>query len=455
MSSRPPVIFIHGFIGTLDVSGFALPHAAPDLLGYGEFRDVSPDSISLPAQVEHLRKFIEVRYGDAVVDLVGHSVGGAIAMLFAARYPGRVRRIVNIEGNFTLADAFWSASVGRMSANEADGMLAGFRADPLQWIGKAIPQAEPRMQQVAGRWLSHQPASTLRAMGRSVVDVTGSENYDAMLREVFARHPVYLLAGERTRSEWHLPDWAIARCAGMNVIAGCGHLMMLERPEEFAGAVAAFLNAPDMPIKSYLDQHFVDKAAFAALSGMSPERLDQLIQAQAVPAATYVCDGKAIHSAVFGATAIGENITGEFFRPECARWAKLANEAVSGCEHDTVRTLLAEELRTALAAHKLAPAEIEGRVEAYLPYFWNGTFSLCVADPSTGAGIARKEMLQERLTALTANGANARPEGMAESELLELIDAYAQSSMRFSPAEFERSSRKRLVDDLRAKILNS
>lgn len=375
-------------------------------------------------------------------------------MLFAATYPDCVRRLVNIEGNFTLGDAFWSASVGRMTADEADAVLADFRANPLQWIGIAVPQPAPQLQQVAERWLAHQPASTLRAMGQSVVDVTGSESYDALLRKVFARHPVYLLAGERTRNEWNLPGWALARCAGMKVMSGCGHLMMIESPKEFADSVAAFLSAPDLPIKSYLDQHFVDKASFAELSGISPGRLDQLIEARAIPAATYVCDGSAIHSAVFGATEIDENISGEYFRPQCARWTKVANQAARGAEHDAVRALLAEELRVALAAHKLEPAAIDSRIEAYLPHFWNGTFGLCVSDPSTGEGIARKEMLQERLTALTGNGAHARPDGVSESDLLALIEAYAQSAMPFSPAEFERSSRKRLVDDLRAKIVN-
>lgn len=308
MPKPTPIIFIHGFIGTFDVRGIVAPHAAPDLLGYGEYRDVSPDDISLPAQVEHLMKFIDARYSDAVVDLVGHSVGGAIAMLFAHAYPDRVRRIVNVEGNFTLADAFWSASVGRMSADAADAMLAGFVAAPLRWIRGAIPDAAPEMQPVATRWLAHQPSSSLRAMGRSVVEITGSENYSTLLRGVFERHPVFLLAGERTRGGWHLPGWAAARCADMKVLAGCGHLMMVERPEQFAETIAAFLTEPDMSIKSYLDQHFVDKAAFAALSGISLERVDQLIQAQAIPAATYVCDGGAIHSSVFGATRIDENI---------------------------------------------------------------------------------------------------------------------------------------------------
>jgi lipase len=36
MKSSSPAVFIHGFIGTLDITGYALPHAAPDLLGYGK-----------------------------------------------------------------------------------------------------------------------------------------------------------------------------------------------------------------------------------------------------------------------------------------------------------------------------------------------------------------------------------------------------------------------------------
>lgn len=244
MSEPTPIIFIHGFIGTFDVPEMATPYAAPDLLGYGQYRDVSPDLISLPAQVEHLLALIDARFGDAAVDLVGHSVGGAIAMLFAHTYPDRVRRIVNVEGNFTLADAFWSASVGRMTADEAEAMLAGFVDSPLQWIRGAIPDAAPAMRQVAARWLAHQPSSTLRAMGRSVVDITGNDSYDQLLRDVFEHHPVYLLAGERTRDGWHVPDWAAARCSDMKVLAGCGHMMMAERPERFAKTIAAFLMEP-------------------------------------------------------------------------------------------------------------------------------------------------------------------------------------------------------------------
>ncbi|WP_431208022.1 alpha/beta fold hydrolase [Burkholderia cepacia] len=243
MTQPTPVVFIHGFIGTLDVRGWNGPHLAPDLLGYGAYRAVPFDAISLAAQVEHVRQTVDAHFGAQPVDVVGHSVGGAIAMLFAHAHPACVRRIVNVEGNFTLDDAFWSASVGRMTPGEADAMLDGLRADAPGWLRGAIDAPSPGQLDDARRWLAHQPASTLRAMGHSVVATTGEPGYLQALAQVFERHPVWLVAGERSRAGWHVPDWALARCAGFDTIAGCGHLIPAERPDAFRDAIGRILGA--------------------------------------------------------------------------------------------------------------------------------------------------------------------------------------------------------------------
>lgn len=237
MSQPTPVVFVHGFIGTFDVPAWNGPHLAPDLLGYGAHRATPFDAITLAAQVAHLRRIVDAHFGAAPVDAVGHSVGGAIAMLFAHAHAERVRRVVNVEGNFTLDDAFWSASVGRMTPAEADAMLDGLRADPPGWLRGAIDAPPPRLHDDARRWLAHQPASTLRAMGRSVVETTGAPGYLHTLAQVFDRHPVWLVAGERSRAGWHVPDWALARCAGIETIEGGGHLAPAERPDAFRAAL--------------------------------------------------------------------------------------------------------------------------------------------------------------------------------------------------------------------------
>jgi hypothetical protein len=205
-----------------------------------------------------------------------------------------------------------------------------------------------------------------------------------------------------------------------------------------------------MSLGFYLQQHFINKSAFASLAGISIERLDELVAAQAVPGPTYTCDQNTVRSAAFGVIACEESLTGEYFRPQCARWARIAAQATHGSERAAVLAELTSELRAALqACCDDDAAAVESRIQGYLPHFWDGTFGLCVADPSSGAGIVRKEMLQERLTRLTTNGSNPSPAGVSQHELLRLIDDYAASAMPFSPAEYERSSRKRLVDDLR------
>lgn len=198
-----------------------------------------------------------------------------------------------------------------------------------------------------------------------------------------------------------------------------------------------------------LQTHFVDKAMFAVRAGISVDRLDELIGIHAIPCPTYTCDGASIRSAVFVDIPIAEALSGEYFRPEvralcdrsrqgCARGGACGRAGGTGEEH-----------RAVLQSHCGAKDAVEARVQAYLPFFFNGTFGLCVSDPSTGAGIVRKEMLQEKLVEVTANGNNAFPADCSGDTLLGLIDDYADSSMPFSPAEYHRSSRKRLVDDLR------
>jgi hypothetical protein len=208
------------------------------------------------------------------------------------------------------------------------------------------------------------------------------------------------------------------------------------------------LGAP-VSLKSYLKRHFVDKPTFAALLGITVERLDELIAAKAIPEPTYICNGNYVRSAAFGAIETEESISGEYFRPECTRWARIAERASPGEERAAVLSELTSELETCLRTYFDDPATIEGKIKVYLPSFLNGTFGLCVADPSTGAGIVRKEILQEKLSDLTENGSNPSPANIPKSDLLQLIDDYALSTMPFSPAEYARSSRNRLVDDLR------
>ena len=159
---------------------------APDLLGYGERAHEGVTGLRLEDQADLLASVLDGADVERA-DVAGHSVGGAVAVLLATRHPDRVRALVSIEGNMTPPDAFWSAELSRRSIDEIELMLADYRADL-----------------------------------RAALD-DGLE--------------LHLVAGARSRGDWHVPA-DVENAAGSSAsLPGRGHLMMLESPAEFAAAI--------------------------------------------------------------------------------------------------------------------------------------------------------------------------------------------------------------------------
>jgi lipase len=93
----------------------------------------------------------------------------------------------------------------------------------------------------AAQALAYQPATTIQATARAVVEFTGRAGYEQLLREVFARAPVHLVAGARSRSGWHVPAWALTAAASYTEVPGAGHMVMLEAPEAMEKILAGLL----------------------------------------------------------------------------------------------------------------------------------------------------------------------------------------------------------------------
>jgi pimeloyl-ACP methyl ester carboxylesterase len=242
----PPVLLIHGLFGSLNDPTIRAAFGdarvlAPDLLGYGAHRERAPTTWTLDDQADHVATWLRERV-DEPVHAVGHSVGGAVAVLFARRHPGLIRSLTSVEGNFTLRDAFWSQKISAQPLSEIEVEVGGFRADVPAWIARSGVAPTPWAIATATAWLDNQPAATLRTQARAVVAATGAPAYLDGVRELLAAGlPVHLIAGSRARSGWSVPDWIVQRAASNIDIPDTGHLMMLESPEAFARTVLANL----------------------------------------------------------------------------------------------------------------------------------------------------------------------------------------------------------------------
>jgi lipase len=239
--SNHPMVLVHGLIGHLktvrDHPALAsLRVIAPELLGYGANAHTPAERINLAAQAQELEREVVAAFGDEPVHVVGHSLGGAVAMLFAHRAPQRIASVTSIEGNFTLDDAFWSGALGRMSPEDATRAVRAMRADPKSWIEKMVWSPPAEVVDLAGEWLYWQPPSTVHAMSRAILAETGPASaYLEKVEAVFRRHPVHLLSGQRSHAEWHVPEWAGSLAASEHVFANAGHIPMLDAPDAFVG----------------------------------------------------------------------------------------------------------------------------------------------------------------------------------------------------------------------------
>jgi pimeloyl-ACP methyl ester carboxylesterase len=71
---------------------------APDWRGFGLSERTAGDCYWFPDYVADLEFILEAVQGDAPAHLIGHSMGGNVAMLYAGARPRRVRSVINLEG---------------------------------------------------------------------------------------------------------------------------------------------------------------------------------------------------------------------------------------------------------------------------------------------------------------------------------------------------------------------
>lgn len=230
--ARTAVVLIHGAGGShvhWPAALRRLPGAtvyALDLPGHGHSEGEGRQSIGGYRDV--VRAFLEAAGLERAI-LVGHSMGGAIALEVALRYPKRLAGLVLVGSGARL--------------RVAPALLQGLRED--------YPRAVENLVQ----WLfaASAPEQTRRAARRQLLeanpgvvlgDFLACDAFDVMAELPRVETPTLVVCGTEDRmtplkySEYlaaHIPG------ARLEAIPGGGHMVMLEQPEPVARAVAAFL----------------------------------------------------------------------------------------------------------------------------------------------------------------------------------------------------------------------
>lgn len=238
-----PLVWIHGW--QCSSTGELLPAAVQpplagrrsmlvDLLGHGYSDKPHDFAFTL---VEHARTVVELFDALGIEDcaLVGHSMGGEIAVRVAAARPGPVSALVMAEGTLDAhgEEVFGGQSEEEFVARGFGDMVASQRstaeADPA-----GIPAVHLGMTQLL------EP----RAVYRSAVSMR--DGHDPSARWLLAELtvPRWYFVGELSEPE---PDFEnLLRTLGVSLlrVPGTGHAMGLQNPRGFAEALAGVLAAP-------------------------------------------------------------------------------------------------------------------------------------------------------------------------------------------------------------------
>lgn len=249
--ARMPLVLLHGWGGSSRYWRSTLaalddrPVLAPDLPGFGE----SPP-LSGPASAARLAEFV-VAFADAVglerFDLNGHSFCASVAAYLAARHPERVRRLV-----LTCVSTFRN-ELERRVVNQVHHLMGVWMALRRPWMARS-----PAFARAVGTRFFYRLPSDTRVLTEAFTDFlkmdrrtaleTAASAGDPEINRAFQaiRAPTLVIGARQDRIMPPAGTPEVARLIpGSRLIwlERCGHLPMLECPEEYHRALREFLDA--------------------------------------------------------------------------------------------------------------------------------------------------------------------------------------------------------------------
>jgi pimeloyl-ACP methyl ester carboxylesterase len=204
-----------------------------DMPGHGTR---SAEAFKLDPAIETLRDVLDNR-ADGNAHVVGHSLGGYVAMEYARRYPETVDGLV-------LADS--SANpvgfLGKLTYAIGKAAVLASRSERIEratsWINEKYVRSRDLRPEIQKEII--EAGFTLRPFGEAGIEIAGED-----FRSAFAAFPGPALV---VNGQFDLvmrlaeKDHANAGTADVTVIDGAGHISNLDRPESYTAAVARFVD---------------------------------------------------------------------------------------------------------------------------------------------------------------------------------------------------------------------
>lgn len=251
-AGRPPLVILHGLLGSSrnwQTAGADLAGApgsppdrgfhvcAPDLRNHG--RSPHAPEMDYAAMMEDVLGWLDAQGLDSVT-LLGHSLGGKVAMTLACRHPGRVARliVVDIAPKDYRSEAH-RAEFAAMNELRLDTLTSRaeaerrFEARVPDWaMRKFLATNLERTADGRWRWQINLPALTAALPALEKNPLAVNEHYAGPALFVTGGKSRYVRPEDHATIRGHFP------AAQIETIAAAGHNPHIEAREEFVRLVA-------------------------------------------------------------------------------------------------------------------------------------------------------------------------------------------------------------------------
>jgi pimeloyl-ACP methyl ester carboxylesterase len=273
-AGKRPLVLVHGWMDVSASWQFVVDALqddhyviAPDWRGYGLTESPPVDNYWFPDYLADLDFLLDHYSPGAPVNLVGHSMGGNIAMLYSGSRPGRIHRLVNLEG-FGMA-ATRPSQAPKRYAMWMDELKAFHRGeitlksyDAIEGVAQRLMKTNHRLGQEKADWLAQHWArqdadGQWRILGYPAHKIVNSSLYrvDEVLEiyKAIGAPTLSVEASDNALDRWWKGKFTLAEyherlksvpSVAQALVSDAGHMLHHDQPEQVARHMENFLKNP-------------------------------------------------------------------------------------------------------------------------------------------------------------------------------------------------------------------
>ena len=270
-AGKVPLVLVHGWMDVGASWQFvvdALPDdyyvIAPDWRGYGLTESPPADNYWFPDYLADLDFLLDHYSPSEPVNLVGHSMGGNIAMLYSGSRPQRIRRLVNLEG-FGMAATRPSQAPKRYAKwmDELKALHRGELAlkgyDSADDVARRLMKTNRRLGQdkadwLARHWARQEPDGQWRILGDAAHKIINASLFrvDEVLEiyQSITAPTLSVTASDNSLETWWKGKFTLAEYQERLLsvprveqaqVADASHMLHHDQPEQLARLIHDFL----------------------------------------------------------------------------------------------------------------------------------------------------------------------------------------------------------------------